>query len=137
MLKTIYKNEIITSTLATPDWLSGAIIGTFQEDYSLCSDDYRKLKTSKPVTLGLASGMFLLTLGYGISLFPKLLDKLTGKPVEFATSEWVTFLAGICLSIILYVIGFALPNDRKAVMKKIENHFKQAPKFRQIIREKK
>jgi hypothetical protein len=137
MPKTIYNNEIITSTLATPDLLSGTIIGTFQEDYRLCEADYLRLKTSKPVTLGWANGILLATLGYGLSLIPKLFDKLTGKPVEIAIGEWLTLLIGICLSILLYLIGLALPNDRKAVMKEIENHFKSAPKSRQIIRENK
>jgi len=137
MLKTIYNNEIISSTLATPTLLSGTIIGTFQEDYRLCEADYLRLKTSKPVTLGLATTIFLSSLGYGISLIPKFLDKLTGKSVEFAIGEWLPLSIGMILSLLLYIIGLALPNDRKAVMKEIENHFKQAPKSHQIIRENK
>ena len=139
MLKTIYNNEIISSTIATgtSDLLSGISIGTFQEDYILCATDYQKLKNSKPVTLEIAIGLFLITLGYGIGLFPRLLDKLTGKPVEIATVEWLTLLIGLGLSGLIYIIGLVFPNDRKAVMKEIENHFKKAPKYRSVIRENK
>ena len=134
MAKTIYQNEIIGSTIATPDLLSGAIIGTFQEDYRLCEADYVRLKTGKPMTLGWAMSILLATFGYSLSLIPKLLGELTGKPVEIAKAEWLTLLIGLCLSGLLYILGLYLPNERKAVMKDIENHFKKAPKSRQIIR---
>ena len=138
MPKTIYKDETISATLATPNLLSGKIIGTFQEDYPLCEADYLRLKTtSRPVIWGFANLIFLPTLGYAISLIPKFIDKFNEKPVEFAISEWLPLLIGICLSSILYLIGLKLPNDRKDIMTKIDDHFKQAPKSRQIIREKK
>lgn len=137
MPKTIYKNETISSTIATADLLTGKIIGTFQEDYPLCEADYLRLKTSRPAIWGFANLIFLPTLGYAISLIPKLIDKFSEKPVQFAISEWLPLLIGICSSSILYLIGCTLPNDSKDIMTKIENHFKQAPRSRQIIREKK
>ena len=137
MPKTIYKNETLSSTIATPDLLSDVKFGTFQEDYHLCAEDYQKLKHSEPVTLKLAIGILLTTFGYALSLLPKFLDKLTGKPVKFVMSEWLTIIIGLLLSGLVYFIGLAFPNDHKAVMKEMENHFKKAPKSRQIIRENK
>ncbi|WP_261881430.1 hypothetical protein [Vibrio coralliirubri] len=41
--------------------------------------------------------------------------------------------AGVAISIVLYLVGLALPNDRKRVMKEIKEHFNTAPKQRQVV----
>lgn len=131
----ILDGQVITETvIAVESWTTGATIGSFQEDYPLGEADFVRLKTGKPITLSWAGNVFLTALGFGLGLIPKVLPLLAGKNVEVTKWEGWTFALGVLVAVTLWIIGCFLPNDRKRVMKNIEDHFKGAVRSRQIIR---
>lgn len=106
--------------------LSGESVGTWQEEYPLREAEFVYLKTGKPKIFLWAEGILLATCGFAISLIAKGYSNIS----DIQKGDWVALVAGILIPIILYGIGRFLPNERKTVMKKIEEHFKQAPTSR-------
>lgn len=127
------ENQQITETIPVHGLLSGASIGTWQADYPLTALDFEHIKNGKPVTFNWAENIFLAAVGFGLNLLGKGASQLAGVPQQIYIGEWLAFGCGIVVSIILYLIGLALPNDRKRVMKEIQNHFKISPKQRQVV----
>lgn len=118
-----------------PGLLSGASIGTWQADYPLTGRDYEHLKNGKPVTFNWANSILLTSIGIGLTLFGKYISQQTVPSVVIYKGEWIALGVGIAISIILYLIGLCLPNDRKSIMKKLKDHFDNSPKKRQLVQE--
>jgi hypothetical protein len=128
------ENQQITETIPVHGLLSDAHIGTWQADYPLTGLDFEHIKNGKPVTLNWASSILLTTIGFGLNLIAKSASQLAGIQQQIYIGEWVALGIGCAVSVILYLIGLALPNDRKKVMKDIETHFKNAPRHRQVVK---
>jgi len=107
--------------------LTDTSVGTWQEDYPLREVDFVHIKHGKPITYIWANSIFLTTFGFGLNLLSKWYSQITN-------GEWIAFGCGLSLSVILYLIGLMLPNERKRVMHDIEKHFKNAPKSRQAVK---
>jgi len=122
----------ITETQIVPDLLTGTDIGTWQAEYLLREVEFERIKHGKPITFNWANSIALTSLGFGLNLFAKGYSDSS----LITNGEWIALGVGIAASMILYLIGFFLPNNRKTVMKKIEKHFENAPTHRQIIRER-
>ncbi|WP_147311575.1 hypothetical protein [Cupriavidus taiwanensis] len=133
--QTRVENQTITQTVVTRDWESEVTIGSFQADFPLCEADYLRLLNGSPKLLGAATLVFSGTVGFALSVLPKLLPVLGGKDSDMTKWEWFTLFGGLVLSIGLWAVGrFCLPNDRKMVMNRIDQHFKGAPRSRHIMK---
>jgi hypothetical protein len=128
------ENQQITETIPVHGLLSGTSVGTWQEDYPLTALDFEHIKNGKPVTFNWANSILLTTVGFGLNLLGKGASQLAGVQQQIYIGEWIAFGCGIAATVILYLIGVALPNDRKRVMKEIQSHFKNAPKQRQVVK---
>ena len=123
--ETVHLEEQITSE---------PTICSLQADFLLCEADFLRIKSGKPMTLNWAHSIFLTTIGIGLLIFGKYLSTKWGYQAEIFLGEWIACGAGILLSIILYFVGIALPNERKEVIKRITEHFKKAPRTRHLMR---
>lgn len=122
------ENQTITETIPIQGFWSGASIGTWQEDYPLTALDFERLIYGKPQTFTWASGVFIATLGFGLNLLGKGMSGITGAQQQILLGEWIALAFGFLISVVLYFIGLALPNERKKVVKKIQQHFEDSPK---------
>lgn len=130
MAKKEVKGEQATEPYLVPDLLSGASVGTWQEDYPLREVDFERIKHGKPITFVWATSFLLTSFGFGLSLLAKGYSDVSA----IKTGEWVALVVGLVFSGALYLIGLPMPNKRKETMKKIEEHFKKAPTSRQAFR---
>lgn len=129
MVRKIIKGEQTTEPYLVPDLLSGASVGTWQEDFPLREVDFERIKHSNPITFIWANSLLLTSFGFGLSLIAKGYSDISA----INRGEWVALGIGLGSSLVLYVIGILLPNKRKEVMKKIEEHFKKAPTSRRVL----
>lgn len=134
-MEKIYKDKVLTETvIATEDLLSGATVGTWQEDYPLRQVEFEWIKNSNSISLIWANSILLTTIGFGLNLLPKGYSNITSNAPPISKGEWIAFCSGLVAAIILYLVGLLLPNNRKKVMKAIEQHFNNAPARRQAYR---
>lgn len=127
------ENQQITETIPVHGLLSGANIGTWQADYPLTAIDFEHIKNGKPVTFNWANSILLATVGFGLNLLGKGASQVVGVQQPIYVGEWIALGFGVFVAIVLYGIGLALPNERKRVMKEIQDHFKNSPKQRQVV----
>jgi hypothetical protein len=127
------ENQQISETIPVHGLLSGASIGTWQADYPLTAIDFEHITNGKPVTFNWANSILLATVGFGFNILGKGASTLAGIPQHIYIGEWIALGAGVLVSIVLYLVGLALPNDRKRVMKEIKDHFNNAPRHRQVV----
>ena len=130
MTKRIIENQEITETQVVPDLLTGSDIGTWQAEYLLREVEFERIKHGKPITYNWANSIALTSFGFGLSLLAKGYSNAS----LITKGEWVALAFGVGISVILYLIGIFLPDNRKKVIKKIESHFETAPTQRQILR---
>lgn len=130
MTERIIQNQEITETQVVPDLLTGSDIGTWQAEYLLREVEFERIKHGKPVTYNWANSIALTSFGFGLSL----LAKGYSNTLLITKGEWVALAFGVGVSVVLYLIGIFIPDNRKKVMKKIESHFETAPTQRQILR---
>jgi hypothetical protein len=128
--KNVHGKEI-TETQFVPDLFTGTDIGTWQAEYLLREVEFERIKYGKPITFNWAVSIFLTTFGFALFLLAKGYTDIA----SISQGEWIALVIGIVLSVVLYIIGLCLPNNRKKVMKKIEKHFKEAPTKRQAFKE--
>ncbi|PRQ64434.1 hypothetical protein [Vibrio mediterranei] len=127
------RDQKITNTVMMHDLLTGQDIGTWQQDYLLREVEFVHIKNGKPLTLNWASGIGLTTVGYGLNLIAKGYKNI--NTIEHG--EWVALALGGVSACVLYVVGrFILTDEKKAVLRKIEQHFKEATPQRRIVGEK-
>ena len=134
-MTTLIKDQQITETIPVHGLISGATIGTWQADYPLTALDFEYIKNGKPMTFNWANSSLLTSFGFGLNLLGKGVSQFANVKQDIYIGEWIALGCGIGFSIILYSIGLVLPNNRKSIMKKIQDHFKKAPKRRQVIQE--
>lgn len=126
--------EVITETIPTNNTFSGVATVTSQEDYAISHVDFYHLKnTSSPISQW-TTNTFFAFVGYGVSLSPKMVNSFLGKTEVVSQSEWIALIGGVVVSVILFAISKCLPNERKTLLKNMEDHFKQAPKTRRAVR---
>jgi hypothetical protein len=128
------ENQQITETIIVHGLMSGASVGTWQADYPLTALDFEHIKNGKPVTFNWANSILLAGVGFGLNLLGKGVSQLAGIQQQIYIGEWIAFGSAVVVSFVLYFIGLLLPNDRKRVMTEIQDHFKSAPKQRQVVK---
>ncbi|WP_067609834.1 hypothetical protein [Marinobacter sp. UBA4489] len=130
MAEKIIRDRELSDTQLVPDLLTGTDIGTWQAEYLLREVEFERLKNGKPVTYNWANSIALATFGFCLNLGAKGYSDVA----RISTGEWVALASGFGIAAVLYLVGLALPDRRKEVMKNIENHFKKAPTKRQIFK---
>ncbi|NOU26054.1 MAG: hypothetical protein HOO90_11035 [Methylotenera sp.] len=128
------ENQQITETIPVYGLLSDANIGTWQADYPLTALDFEHIKKGKSLTFNWANSLLLTTIGFGLNLLAKGASQIAGIDQKIYIGEWIALALGFVLTLILYLIGLRLPNDRKKVMNNIEEHFNKSPKKRQVVK---
>ena len=119
MTEQIYKDKVIIQTVIADNVLTGTSIGTWQEDYPLREVDFVHIKNGKPITYFWANSILLTTFGFGLNLLAKWFSQADKGISQITNGEWIAFGCGVAFSVILYIIGLRLPNERKKVMKDI------------------
>lgn len=109
-------------------------IASLQADFGLCEADFLRLKNgdSKLNNLSIA------TIGTGLGLFYPIIGKIfailfDNSKVKIESWELYGSIIFILFGIILYITGKCIPNEKKKVLKDIENHFKLSPRTRHKI----
>lgn len=128
-------NQEIHETVQVSGLFSGASVGTWQADYPLTGRDYEHLRNGKPITFNWANSILLTSIGIGLTLLGKYISQQSDPSVLIYKGEWIALSIGVITAIVLYIIGLFLPNDRKKIMKKLQDHFDNSPKKRQLVRE--
>lgn len=134
MTQGVYENKVITQTVMADNLFTGLSIGTFQEDFQLCEADFLRLRNERTPLSNWSLNILFATIGYGISILPKWISDLAGKPEKVSLSEWAALVAGLAVSLALYLIGKLFPNEKKQLLGRMAQHFKCAPKTRQFVR---
>lgn len=136
MTKNVYQNEVITKTVVTEDLLTGVSIGTLQADFLLCEADFMRLKGEGSVFVTWSLNVLFATIGYAMSILPKLISDLVGKDERVSQSEWVALGIFSAISLLLFLLSKVMHNEKKELLKSISKHFKSAPKSRQLVRDR-
>ena len=135
MGKNVIKNEVLAeSYVAGENILSNVSVGTWQENYQLTQVDFERIKNDKPITYSWAMNSFMATVGFGLTLIPKLYLQFMDNKTNIQNGEWLTLVIGIVISLILYGIGSFMPNNYKCAINDIEKHFKNATKHKTVWR---
>jgi len=118
------KNQKLTKPTKVKDLLSNQSIGTLQQNYPLTELDFELIQNGKSQTSNWALNIFLASFGYSLGLLNKFFD----ENETVSSSEWGALGVGVGLSILISIIGWFLPNKRKKIINKIQQHFDDAPK---------
>ena len=136
MAEDTYANQVITQTVVTENLFTGVSIGTFQEDFQLCEADFLRLKNDGTALSTWSMNILFAAIGYGISILPKWISEIAGKPEKVSQAEWAALAAGLAVSLALFLVGKFIPNEKKDLLSRMAKHFKSAPKSRQFVRGK-
>jgi hypothetical protein len=120
-----YEGQEFTETVHGRGFLTGTGVSMLREGYVLDEADFLRLKNGKQLTGSWATGMFLVVLGFAISLGPKVLPFIGGQKVDITKWDLVTLAVGTVISAALWVIGRLLPNERRKLMKTMEHYFQE------------
>ncbi len=134
MTQGVFENQVITQTLVTENLFTGVSIGTFQEDFQLSEADFLRLKNEGTPLSTWSLNILFAVIGYGMSILPKWIAEIAGKPEKVSQSEWAALLVGVVLSLALFLIGKFLTNEKKELLSRMDKHFKSAPKTRHFVR---
>ena len=125
-----YQNETIRETIYPPDLLSGMTVGTWQEDYPLREIEFHHIKNGKSITLSWANNVLLASIGFSLNLVAKGYSDIT----KILLGEWIAIFVGIAVAVVMYIIGYFFPNERKKAIKKIDEHFNTSPTRRSALK---
>lgn len=132
-MATEYTGRQLTQPIVVADVLNGESIATLQSVFALTEADFIRLQGGPPTTATLATVIFSGVVGYAISLGPKLEAVLSGGQSQLTGGETKTLVIGLVASVVLYGIGYFLPNERKSVLSRISTHFQNAKASTHII----
>lgn len=123
-MATELNNQQINQPVVVADVMNGQTIAMLQAVYPLTEADFVRLQGGTPITAASAVMIFSGVVGYAIGLGPKLESIVTGSQPFMSNGELKTIAGWSAVSLIIYGIGYFLPNERTSVMKKLCNHFK-------------
>lgn len=134
MAEKIYENQILTETVLAENLLTGISIGTFQENFQLCEADFLRLTNDGTPLSTWSANILFASIGFGMSILPKWFSELAEKSEKVSQAEWATLAAGLAVSLLLFIAGKLMPNEKKKLINSMSEHFRSAPKSRQIVR---
>lgn len=127
-------NQHIEKPVVVADVLNGQTIAMLQAVYPLSEADFVRLKGGAPRTAAIATMIFSGVVGYAIGLGPKLETIIAGDQALMSSGEIKTIAGWSAISLVVFAIGYCLPNERRSLMKRLSNHFKNAKSSTHIIR---
>lgn len=126
-------NQKLDQPVVIADVMNGQTIATLQAVFPLTEADYLRLKGGPPITASAAVMIFSGVVGYAIALGPKLQSIISGEQSLLSYGEIKTIGAWTLISVVIYAIGWLIPNDRTNIMKRLHGHFKVAKSSTHII----
>jgi len=102
--------------------LIGIEAGAYQKYYMLREVEFVHIKNGEPKLIDLAYGVGLASFGYLLSLTPSIYNNIT-----LTSGEKMGLYIGFGSAIFLRFVGCFLPNEKKKVMKDIDDLFKESP----------
>lgn len=130
----VFENKVITQTVMAANMFTGVSIGTFQEDFQLCEADFLRLRNEGTALTTWSVNFLFASIGYGMSILPKWISEIAGKPERVTQSEWAVLAIGVLVSLAFFIVSKFIPNEKKELFNRMSEHFKSAPKTRQFIR---
>lgn len=131
------ENQTVEVTLKVNNALTG--IGysvTSQPDFHLTLMDFYNLKSPARKFDLFSSSVFFI----GVSLLVTSIGRYIAQQIGYATKiepyEVIGGLGAILIAIICYLISLMLPNPKKELFNKIEQHFANNPPSRSIVKAK-
>lgn len=117
--------EIKKTVRVEKEVISKGNLESLQAIFPLKEADYLRLQ-SKDSSFKTFSGYILgAVIGYVFNILKNIYNFfINGDLKAVQTSEWVIIGIGVLASIVCYLIGEYLPNERSKVMKTIEKYFK-------------
>lgn len=104
--------------------VSGGNLESLQKIFALNEADFLRLKMKDSKWKTLSGFIFAGVIGYIFSIANKIIDILSNKNVKAVNDqEWRIIVAGLFVSLILYVIGNYFQSERAKVMNSIEKYF--------------
>ncbi|MCE7530808.1 hypothetical protein [Acinetobacter nosocomialis] len=106
------------------DVISKGNLESLQALFPLKEADFLRLK-SKESSFKTFSGYILgAVIGYVFNILKNIYDYfVNGNIKAVQTSEWIIIGVGLLATIVCYLIGEYLPNERTKIMKNIEKYF--------------
>lgn len=129
-----FKNAHLTETVVVSGSVSEVVIASLQEDYALNEADYIRLTSEWNSLKGWSVNFFFVTLGYAMSLAPSFFPRNGAIEAMPSNGEVIVLCTSSAITILFYAIGSFIPNERKTLLKRIGNHFKNAPRSRHVMR---
>lgn len=122
MSKLNVTGQILTEPQFIPNVIDPSHVGAWQAQYLLSQVEFERIKRGSPKTNGITISLSLMTLGFALNVIAK------GYPDsnKISDGDWVGLSFGISLTIIFFIIGLFIKNEKKIVMKKIEAHFESS-----------
>lgn len=129
-----FNNATITETVFISAALSGNSIGSMQAVFLLTEADYIRLNSQGNSVKNWANSFLFVTIGSAVTMAQNSLKGGLAQPDEISSGDlWVlSALAG--LTVLLYVVGLFVPNEKKKTMKRIDDHFKSSPRSNHVVR---
>lgn len=126
-------NQQIHQPVVVADVMNGQTIAMLQTIYPLTEADFVRLRGGTPITAASAVMIFSGVVGYAIGLGPKLESIITANQPIMSNGEIKTIASWSLVSLVIYGVGYLLPNERTSVMKKLSNHFKATDSSTHIL----
>jgi hypothetical protein len=129
-----FTDTTITETVVLSEPLSGNTIASLQVVYPFTEADFVRLDSQGNVVKNWATSFLLITIGSAITLLQNLLRDGVDQAKEIAVGDiWV--LSGlVVITVVLFVIGAFMPNEKKKLIRRIGNHFKDSPSHNHFLR---
>jgi len=124
----IVRGKILTETQFVDEGLSAAQFGTWQEDYPLREVEFERIVRGGPATKGLAINALSASFGFGVAM---VATWFAGERIK-SGHLWAVAIC-VALAAMLYGVGWVC-DDRRVVLQKIRDHFRDAPTRRQALR---
>lgn len=132
-----FTNATITETVALSVPLSGSSIASLQSIYPLTEADYLRLDSQGNVVKNWATSLLFVVIGSAVTLLQNVFKDGFGQPRDVATGELSILCALAALTILLFLVGAFIPNEKNKLMKRIGKFFKDSPSRSHFVRDTK
>lgn len=132
------ENQIVEVTLQVKDAVMEAGFSlTSHMDYPLTIVDYYHLKSPQRRFDLLSSSVFFIGFGLLLTSVGRFIAQQLGYATKLEPYEVVTGFVAIGIACICYFIGlYIVPNPKKELLKRIDEHFTSNPPSRSTIKAK-
>ncbi len=115
----VLKGKTLDEPLTVGDIKSGYSIQTLEDLYPLREVEFVHLKNNNNGVKQWAVQIFFIVIGYAISIGPQIYDDFT----KITKGQWVIGIIGIIACALLGFASIFTKDDKKEVMKKMEDFF--------------